>query len=458
MNQLDAFYLIFGSLTLFLSLVYFILNSYFSINVRMPRRVDSNKLSDVTVLIPVYGEKASVFERVISAVAEQDVKFLVVGDGCDEPYRSITFRYGGRFIKTPARSGKRNALATGISHVDTKFVLFLDSDTVLPSDGVRRMLSLMDEGVGGVSVNVRNVKTGNTFYLAELIERLKEATMRAVNRSGYAVLLNGKCSLYRTELVRPFILSEEFRNPRFMGRRALIGDDKQLTNYVISRGYKALLDFETTVLTYPPESVKKLYRQLIRWSRANYYFFYRELRDGTMFKRGPLYVFNFLYTTILPFLVMGVSIFDMIFLGSTIVDTNPSDYEVALLHGGNFLLHLPIILAKRIVFSLLLGTMTTHYPFSVTQSMFITPFHSAFHSTPTFLGLHFPRLGFKYSVILMHVASYLTAIPFIYALWRLLHEEKLKTLVIGSLALAIQLVVSIYALLTIWDQDKWLTR
>ncbi|BCS92422.1 glycosyltransferase family 2 protein [Metallosphaera javensis (ex Sakai et al. 2022)] len=456
MNQVDAFYLIFGSLTLFLSLIYFILNSYFSINVKSPRRTDSNRLSDVTVLIPVYAEKPSIFERVISSVYAQDVKFLVVGDGCDEPYRSITFRYGGKFIRTPSRAGKRNAVATGISHVDTKFVLLLDSDTVLPDDGIKRMLSLMDEGVGGVSVNVRNVNTGNTFYLAELIERLKEATMRAVNRSGYAVLLNGKCSLYRTELVRPFILSEEFRNPKFMGRRALIGDDKQLTNYVISKGYRALVDFETTVLTYPPETVKKLYKQLIRWSRANYYFFFREMRDGTMFKRGPLYVFNFLYTTILPFLVMGISIFDMIFLGSTIVDTDPTDYELALLHGGNFILHLPMILAKRIVFSLLLGTTTTHYPFTIPGSIF--HHYQVNHPPSTFLGFHFPRLGFKYSVILMHVASYLTAIPFIYALWRLLHEEKLKTLLVGSLALAIQLVVSIYALVTIWDQDKWLTR
>ncbi|WP_252896638.1 hypothetical protein [Metallosphaera hakonensis] len=78
------------------------------------------------------------------------------------------------------------------------------------------MISLMDDNVGGVSVNVRNAKTGNIFYLAELIERLKETTMRAVNGSGYAVLLNGKCSLYRTELVKPFILSEEYRNPTFM--------------------------------------------------------------------------------------------------------------------------------------------------------------------------------------------------------------------------------------------------
>lgn len=85
MNHLDAFYLIFASVTLFLSLTYFLLNSYFSLNTRKFKRVQTNDISDVTVLIPVYGEKEEVFERVVSSVSRQGVKFLVVGDGCDEP-------------------------------------------------------------------------------------------------------------------------------------------------------------------------------------------------------------------------------------------------------------------------------------------------------------------------------------------------------------------------------------
>ncbi|WP_252896639.1 hypothetical protein [Metallosphaera hakonensis] len=211
------------------------------------------------------------------------------------------------------------------------------------------------------------------------------------------------------------------------------------------------MDFETTVLTYPPETVKKLYKQLLRWGRANYYFFFKEITDGTMIKRGPIYVYNFFYTTLLPFLVLGISIFDMIFLGSTLVDTNVSDYEMALIHGGDFILHIPILLAKRIVFALLLGEIGTHNSFRLpVQGLHV-------HIMGDTL-LHFPRIGFKYSIILIHLASYLTAIPFVYALWRLLQDEKLKVLFIGSLALVIQLFVSMYALVTVWDQDKWLTR
>ncbi|MEM3320230.1 MAG: glycosyltransferase, partial [Metallosphaera sp.] len=228
MNEINALYLIFGSITLSLSLIYFLLNSFLALNLREPKRIKVSSLSDVTVLIPVYQERADIFENVVSSVSRQGVKFIVVGDGSDEPYRSITTRYGGEFVYLEKRGGKRNALSKGISYVQSKFVLLLDSDTVLPRDGIHNMLTLMTEDVAGVSVNVRNVKTGTTYYMAELIERLKEATMRAVNRSGYAVLLNGKCSMYRTEVVKDFMRSEEFKNPKFMGRRSIIGDDKQL--------------------------------------------------------------------------------------------------------------------------------------------------------------------------------------------------------------------------------------
>ncbi|MEM3914958.1 MAG: glycosyltransferase family 2 protein [Metallosphaera sp.] len=439
MNEINALYLIFGSITLSLSLIYFLLNSFLALNLREPKRIKVSSLSDVTVLIPVYQERADIFENVVSSVSRQGVKFIVVGDGSDEPYRSITTRYGGEFVYLEKRGGKRNALSKGISYVQSKFVLLLDSDTVLPRDGIHNMLTLMTEDVAGVSVNVRNVKTGTTYYMAELIERLKEATMRAVNRSGYAVLLNGKCSMYRTEVVKDFMRSEEFKNPKFMGRRSIIGDDKQLTNYVISRGYKAVVDFNTVALTYPPETIRKLYRQLTRWSRANYYFFFRELYDGTMLKRGPIYIYNFIYTTILPFLILGITVFDTIFLGRKVMDLNPTDYEMAIVYGGHFLLHLPSLLAKKIIFALIFG-----------QSTF--PFSAHAHVN------YFPRIRFTYSVILIHLASDLTAIPFIYALWKLLHDEKLKTLTVGSLALLIQMIVSIYALITVWKQDTWLTR
>ncbi|QKR00176.1 glycosyltransferase [Metallosphaera tengchongensis] len=443
MNSFITIYLIFGSITLSLSLVYFLLISYFSVNSKKFARNPVKDLSDVTVLIPVYGEDEAVFRKVISSVARQGARILVVGDGCDEPYRSIVNSAGGEFLRTPERSGKRVALSFGINHVKSKYVLLLDSDTILPQDGLKNMLSIMDKDVGGVSVNVRNVKTGNTYYLAELIERLKEMTMRAVNGSGYAMLLNGKCSLYRVDLIKPFMQTDEFKYPTFLGRRALIGDDKQLTNYVISKGFKAIVDFETVALTYPPENLKKLSKQLLRWSRANYYFFAREIRDGTMLKRGPVYVYNFFYTTVLPFLLTVMTVLDLFFMDSVLADTNPVDYENAVIYGGNFILHLPLIIAKRLLFTFFVG----YFPIA--------------HLHPRVPQLHanlLPRINLKYSIILGHLANYLTIVPFVYSLWRLMAEEKLKTLVIGSLGLLIQWIVSFYALLTIWDQDKWLTR
>ena len=445
MNHVEAYYLLFTSLTLLLSLVYFGANAYLSLNLKLPPRRREVELDQVTAVIPVYNEDPETFSKVLRSLRKQGVRFIVVGDGCDEPYRRMTTEMGGEFVHLERRSGKREALAHGVKNVRTKFTLLLDSDTLLPEDGVRNLLSLMSEDVGGVGANVKILKGTTISYFSELIERLKEATMRSVSGSGYAVLLNGKCSLYRTELIRPFIQSREFRNPTFMGRSALVGDDKQLTNFVISKGYRALVDFDTVVVTTPPETLRKFALQLLRWARANYYFFLGELRDGTMFKRGPLYVYNFIYTSLLPFILIAFSFVDTYILGSVIVDTNLSDYDVALLNGGHFLLHFPFILAKRLVFAFLIGSPLINV-------------HSMIHLATGIHHVFSIPLRFRYSVILLHVSSYLTSVPFIYSLWRILRDEKVKTLVLGSFGLFIQMFVVIYALLTVWKLDKWLTR
>jgi hypothetical protein len=136
---------------------------------------------------------------------------------------------------------------------------------------------------------------------------------------------------------------------------------------------------------------------------------------------------------------------DTYILGSVIVDTNLSDYDVALLNGGHFLLHFPFILAKRLVFAFLIGSPLINV-------------HSMIHLARGIHHVFSIPLRFRYSVILLHVSSYLTSVPFIYSLWRILRDEKVKTLVLGSFGLFIQMFVVIYALLTVWKLDKWLTR
>ncbi|MEM3226037.1 MAG: glycosyltransferase, partial [Saccharolobus sp.] len=84
---------------------------------------------DITVLIPVYKEDKKIFRDVINSVKKQGLKIIVVGDGCEEPYKKITESSGGLFIKLPRNMGKRRAIREGFKYVKTPYVLLLDSDT-----------------------------------------------------------------------------------------------------------------------------------------------------------------------------------------------------------------------------------------------------------------------------------------------------------------------------------------
>ena len=70
-----------------ISIIYYLVNSYHSINYRQPIGINPVNPDRVTALIPVYNEDPEIFARVISAVKKQGIKFVVVGDSSFDPYR-----------------------------------------------------------------------------------------------------------------------------------------------------------------------------------------------------------------------------------------------------------------------------------------------------------------------------------------------------------------------------------
>lgn len=51
----------------------------------------------------MYNEVEDIFRKVIKSVSSMGLKFVVVGDGVDQPYRAITEQNGGIFIRLEER-------------------------------------------------------------------------------------------------------------------------------------------------------------------------------------------------------------------------------------------------------------------------------------------------------------------------------------------------------------------
>jgi cellulose synthase/poly-beta-1,6-N-acetylglucosamine synthase-like glycosyltransferase len=404
-----------------LTITYFILITYYGLKYK-PKRYNTNfTKSDITVLIPVYKEDVRLFEQVIKSIARIGLKLIVVGDGVDEPYSIIVKKYGGLFISLKKRSGKRVALSEGIKYVTTKLVLLLDSDTIISKDSVEKLLVYMTEDVGGVGANIRMMKSKKwSYYYAEFFESMSELVNRAVNYFGSAIILSGQCVLYRTDLIKPYVLSEEFRNPRIFGRKMILSDDRDLTEYVIMKGYKAVKAIDAIVYTKPPNDVMTFAKQVTRWTRANYLIFIKEIKEGVINKRGLMYSFNVTYLNMLPLLSILSLFLDIHLILS---------------------LHLfERILEKGILNVLLIGG---------TQSSLIL--------AKIFEHFLRPRPSLIAMFIITRILPTISIIPFSYALAKLIMREKLKTFLIGTIALVIQYFASFYALLTFWKQN-WSSR
>lgn len=404
-------YIIFISvLTTIIYFLYYLLNAYYLMK-HSPETVSTKKAdtADVTILVPVYNEKLDVFERVVKGIRAQSTKFVVVGDSSNEPYRSIVEQNGGVFIHLKERRGKRLVISEGMKYVDTKFVLFVDSDTTLPPYTVFRMLEHFKENVGGVGANVsiRRTETGSS-YSAEFLERTREVILKAMTaRGGSVMVIDGKCAMYRTDLVKPLLLSEKFRDYKVAGKVAIMGDDQQMTAHIIKEGYKATKCFDVTVETEPPENFKQFTKQSIRWARSSYYYFFKNLFDGTALKAGGFYTFEAISTFALPILTLGLGLFRFYYT-----------MDIIGTFAGNSLDTITDLLSNP---SILLTNRALVHPFLTLISL----------PGPIIFG----------STVVMTV-----------------RKERLRTLAYGGLALLIIFFTSIYGLLTCWKQSAWMTR
>jgi cellulose synthase/poly-beta-1,6-N-acetylglucosamine synthase-like glycosyltransferase len=293
----------------------FLPTSYLLTNVLLSRRRAraqrgaSVRADEITIVVPVHHETPELFQECLSAAAGQECRLLVVGDGVDEPYRSLTEEAGAEFVRLPVQGGKKAAMAEGIRRVATPYVLFVDADTVLPSGAAEGLGAYFLPGVGGVGANlsVRDTGTG-VASAAEFVERAREIVLRAMSAKGNVLYLDGACMMFRTDEVRPFLLSEEFQHLEVNGRPSSLGDDWLLTDHVIALGLSTVKAYDVRVTTSPKGSVAAFVRQNVRWSRSSWIRLGRYLRGDGPDHPGWFYRFELVGTYALPVLVPVLAI------------------------------------------------------------------------------------------------------------------------------------------------------
>jgi cellulose synthase/poly-beta-1,6-N-acetylglucosamine synthase-like glycosyltransferase len=260
----------------------------------------------VDVVVPTYNEHPDVLAVCLASLADQDYKgatrFLVVDDGSTnlEDLLPVYRRYQERpewtvLLRHAGHKGKRHAqdaaiygagpdTVTWLGAVDdaawtgskAEFLLTVDSDTVVAPSGVRWILTpFIEEKVAAVTgdVGILNRDTNAlTRLIAERYKLLFRHERSAQSRFGRVFCCAGPFSAYRRLYLDE--IWDDYMWRKFFRASCTFGDDLQLTNLMLEKGYRSIYQPLATALTTAPTTLRGYLRQQWRWNRS----FYRQFR------------------------------------------------------------------------------------------------------------------------------------------------------------------------------------
>ncbi len=247
------------------------------------------RLPAITVVIPAYNEGETVYHTIRSLLAsdypQDKLRIFCVDDGSRDDTaswaRSAAVLAPDRVtvIAKEQNAGKRHALYTGFQHVETPLVVTVDSDTVLPKEALRALVTpmVLDEQVGAVAGRIDVLNRGRNLLTRMLAVRYRigfDFSRAYQSELGSVFVTPGAFSCYRVSVVKPHW--DAWRDIKFLGASCSNGDDHHMANRVLWAGYKTVYQSNAVARTTVPSTYKRLALMYLRWARSN-------LRESTLY-------------------------------------------------------------------------------------------------------------------------------------------------------------------------------
>jgi hyaluronan synthase/N-acetylglucosaminyltransferase len=281
---------------------------------RQRRRLPPNPAwtPKVSLVVTVFNEDLSVLHGCLRSIDRQDyprLEVFVVDDRStnrEELFEVLEEFSSGRFrVMLPADNrGKREAQRSVLDDATGEIIATTDSDTILPPDWTRRMVTrFTDPSIGAVTGDVRvanrshNLLTrliGYRYWSAFHQERAAQSFFEVV------MCCSGPAAAYRKDLVDR--IKDDYVSQVFLGQICTFGDDRHLTNLILREGYHVVFDNHPVVHTQAPTTLKGYIRQQVRWNKS----FYRETLWTIKFahRRHPYMAIDLVLQAVLPFMLM----------------------------------------------------------------------------------------------------------------------------------------------------------
>jgi poly-beta-1,6-N-acetyl-D-glucosamine synthase len=238
---------------------------------RQPKLKELDPIEPITILVACKNEEERIADT-IQYIKRQDyqgeIEIIVIDNNSSDKTVEVAKAIGRELnidirVIHEAKPGKNHALNTGLSYVNTNFVITLDADTLLHQSAVRnivaRMLSAPRDVVAVAgAVLVRNSRGAFLAKIQEWDYFLGIASIKRLQGLFQGTLVaQGAFSLYKKEAVI-----------QVGGWPDAIGEDIVLTWRFLGENWKVYFEPTSIAFTEVPESLKHFLRQRSRWARG----------------------------------------------------------------------------------------------------------------------------------------------------------------------------------------------
>jgi hyaluronan synthase len=173
-------------------------------------------------------------------------------------------------IRFPQNRGKRAALEAGFKRGHGDIAVTIDSDSVIEPQTLLAITGPFRDGkVGAVAgkVVVYNRYEGIIPRMLHVRYILSFDFLRAVQSTYRTVYCcPGALSAYRVSVVRKVL--DRWMNQTFLGQPCTYGEDRSMTNFILSERYDTVYQRTAIVHTNAPITYRQLCRMYLRWDRS----------------------------------------------------------------------------------------------------------------------------------------------------------------------------------------------
>jgi hypothetical protein len=234
---------------------------------------------DVTVIIPTtFKSPPELSECIRNVLAARPAQVIIVTSDSNVALVKALCAVSSfnAMVLGVEKFNKRTQMSVAIPHVETSLIAFADDDVFWSTPEYLRYLATPFEdsrvGAAGTRQRTRRYDPPNVwnFLGISYLERrvFNNITTNAID--GSLSTLSGRTAMFRTEILKDPAFLYHFNNDTYQGKRLNSDDDKCLTRWVYSKGWKIVIQSHPDVILETTLNNDRTFLdQCLRWERSS---------------------------------------------------------------------------------------------------------------------------------------------------------------------------------------------